>query len=81
MGDRMKRDFCGNCGKVINGFVYGSWYDKSCGKCVRKALKEEEREERRMQKEKEKIEMQQLKLEIQQLKKQKLKLEIEELKK
>jgi len=73
MGDRMKRDFCGNCGKVINGFVYGPWYDKSCGKCVRKALKEEEREERRLQKEKEKIEMQQLK-------KQKLKLEIKKLK-
>ncbi|MEI7578575.1 MAG: hypothetical protein WCJ58_00890 [bacterium] len=69
----MKRDFCGNCGKVINGFVYGPWYDKSCGKCVRKALKEEEREERRLQKEKEKIEMQQLK-------KQKLKLEIKKLK-
>ena len=75
----MKRDFCGNCGKVINGFVYGAWY--GCGQCVRKALKEKEREERRIQKEKEKIEMQQLKLEIQQLKKQKLKLEIEELKK
>ena len=38
----MKKDFCGNCGKVINGFIYGPWYDKSCGKCVRKSLKEEE---------------------------------------
>lgn len=76
----MKKDFCGNCGKVINGFIYGPWYDKSCGKCVRKSLKEEEREQRRIKKEKEKIEMQQLKLEMQQLKKQKLKLEIEELK-
>ena len=84
----MKRDFCGNCGKVINGFVYGPWYDKSCGKCVRKALKEEERAERRKekerqarQKEKERAEMLKLKLEMQQLKKEKLKLEIEELKK
>ena len=76
----MKKDFCGNCGKAINGFIYGPWYDKSCGKCVRKALKEEEREERKREKEKERMEMQQLKLEMQQLKKQKLKLEIEKLK-
>jgi len=52
----MKKEYCGSCGKVINGFIYGPWYDKQCGKCRRKCEREQERIQKQVLKERERLE-------------------------